>query len=339
MRPAALDELRILIVVDNETDTLSSVDDGVPQRPELLGHIARGPRRSVGEHVCCEPLGSLCVACHGFSALVTGRRDKESHTVLFDAGPYSAVWLDNAQRLGVELSSIERVFLSHWHYDHSGAMPDVVQAIAAERKRRGLAAPIVDVHPDRPDQRGFKLPDSSLALLPPEPTLEAFRAVGGVVDLHAEPHAIDGFFHASGAITRQTTYETGMVGHHSLRAGVVSSDPLIMDERFLAAEVAGRGVTVLSACSHAGIVNAGLAAAEAFDGAAIDLLVGGFHLAGKRMEERIDATVSDLATRVRPRLVGPGHCTGWRAKAALAKQFAPLHYAPSVVGSIYELRG
>ena len=30
----ALDELRLLIVVDNETDTLSSIDDGVPQMPE-----------------------------------------------------------------------------------------------------------------------------------------------------------------------------------------------------------------------------------------------------------------------------------------------------------------
>jgi 7,8-dihydropterin-6-yl-methyl-4-(beta-D-ribofuranosyl)aminobenzene 5'-phosphate synthase len=56
------------------------------------------------------------------------------------------------------------------------------------------------------------------------------------------------------------------------------------------------------------------------------------------MEPRIEPTVRDLANRVRPRLVAPAHCTGWRAKAALAHAFAPGHHGPSVVGSLYALR-
>ena len=63
-----------------------------------------------------------------------------------------------------------------------------------------------------------------------------------------------------------------------------------------------------------------------------------YHLAGESMEPRIDPTVHDLANRVRPRVVAPGHCTGWRAKAALAQTFAPVNYGPSVVGSLYALR-
>ena len=93
----------------------------------------------------------------------------------------------------------------------------------------------------------------------------------------------------------------------------------------------------MSACSHAGIVNACRAAQENFPGAPIDLVLGGYHLAGKIMEERIAATVRDLAARIAPRIVAPGHCTGWRAKAALAQAFAPAHYAPSVVGTLYKL--
>ena len=38
-----LDELEILVVVDNETDTLSSVDAGVPQVPEVIHLAARTP--------------------------------------------------------------------------------------------------------------------------------------------------------------------------------------------------------------------------------------------------------------------------------------------------------
>jgi 7,8-dihydropterin-6-yl-methyl-4-(beta-D-ribofuranosyl)aminobenzene 5'-phosphate synthase len=110
-----------------------------------------------------------------------------------------------------------------------------------------------------------------------------------------------------------------------------------MDERFLAADVRGRGVTVLSACSHAGIVNACLAARDQYDGAPLDLVLGGYHLAGSAMEQRIDATRDDLDSVVAPRIVAPGHCTGWRAKAALAQRFAPDRYAPSVVGARYVL--
>jgi 7,8-dihydropterin-6-yl-methyl-4-(beta-D-ribofuranosyl)aminobenzene 5'-phosphate synthase len=66
-------------------------------------------------------------------------------------------------------------------------------------------------------------------------------------------------------------------------------------------------------------------------------VLGGYHLAGALMEPRIEPTVRDLRDRVRPRVVAPGHCTGWRAKAALAAAFAPGRYGPSVVGSLYLL--
>jgi 7,8-dihydropterin-6-yl-methyl-4-(beta-D-ribofuranosyl)aminobenzene 5'-phosphate synthase len=86
------------------------------------------------------------------------------------------------------------------------------------------------------------------------------------------------------------------------------------------------------------VVNASLAAQAHFPAAPIDLVLGGYHLSGAAMEPRIEATVRDLQQRVRPRLVAPGHCTGWRAKAALAQAFAPARYGPSAVGTTYTLR-
>jgi 7,8-dihydropterin-6-yl-methyl-4-(beta-D-ribofuranosyl)aminobenzene 5'-phosphate synthase len=69
----------------------------------------------------------------------------------------------------------------------------------------------------------------------------------------------------------------------------------------------------------------------------VDLVLGGYHLAGSAVEERISSTVRDLAGLIRPRIVAPGHCTGWRANVALAEQFAPDSFAPSVVGARYLL--
>jgi 7,8-dihydropterin-6-yl-methyl-4-(beta-D-ribofuranosyl)aminobenzene 5'-phosphate synthase len=333
-----LDELELVVVVDNETDTLSSVDAGLPQLPEVVSLLGRiPPSRHHDGHPGISVFDHLCVACHGLSVLVTGRSGDEARTVLFDVGPYGDVWLDNAERLGIDLASIEVVFLSHWHADHSGGFPTAVAAIAAARSAAGRPAPIVDLHPDRPDQRGIQMPGGTFVLLPPEPTFEELAAAGGDVVRHADAHLVAGLFYASGEIDRVTDYETGLVGHHTFRGDDCESDPLIMDERFLAAHVRGRGVSVLSACSHAGVVNACLGARAAFPDAPVDVVLGGYHLAGAAMEVRIDATVRDLLERIDPRVVSPGHCTGWRAKAALSTAFAPGRYAPSVVGSRYRL--
>ena len=334
----ALDQLELVVVVDNETDTLSSVDPGLPQLPEIVSLLGRIPpsRRHDG-HVGVSVFDHLCVACHGLSVLVTGWAGDDTRTMLFDVGPYGDTWLDNAARLGIDLSAIETIFLSHWHADHSGGFPTVVATIAEARTAAGLPAPIVDLHPDRPDQRGVRLPTGDFALLPPEPTFEEITTAGGTVERNSDPHAVADLFYGSGAIDRVTEYETGLVGHHSFRGDDVESDPLIMDERFLAAHVRGRGATVLSACSHAGVVNACLGARAAYPGTPIDVVLGGYHLAGGAMEPRIPDTVRDLLELIDPKVLAPGHCTGWRAKAALANAFAPGRYAPSVVGSRYVL--
>lgn len=336
---AQLDELEILVVVDNETDTLSSIDDGVPQVPEVAHLLSNTPTtRKHDGHECKTVFDQLCCACHGLSVLITGRRGTDEHTMLFDVGPYPDLWLDNARRLDIDLTKIECVFLSHWHFDHSGGFPQVVAVISGARSQAGLAPPIVDLHPKRPDQRGVLLPNGVMAMLPDEPTFAEIAQAGGEIVKRDDAHPLcDGFFFGSGAIERVTEYETGLVGHHSFYGETGEPDPLIMDERFVAASVRERGVTVFSACSHAGVVNACIAAQAQFPDTPVDAVLGGYHLAGKAMEDRIDATVRDLKARIAPRLVAPGHCTGWRAKAKLAEAFSPGHYAPSVVGTRYRL--
>jgi 7,8-dihydropterin-6-yl-methyl-4-(beta-D-ribofuranosyl)aminobenzene 5'-phosphate synthase len=175
-------------------------------------------------------------------------------------------------------------------------------------------------------------------LFPPEPTLKGLTASGTAISAHAEPHPLlDGLLYGSGMIARATSYETGLDGHVTIaKDRTVADDPLILDERFVAAHVRGRGVTVLSACSHAGIVNAAFSAQAAFPGQPIDVLLGGYHLAGATMEQRIPATMRDLLNLVQPALFAPGHCSGWRLKTALASA-APERYAPSVVGTRYDL--
>ena len=70
-----LDELRLLVVVDNETDTLSSIGEGIPQTPEVVQQLPRiAATRTHAGHPCKVVFDRLCCAGHGFSVLVTGRR-------------------------------------------------------------------------------------------------------------------------------------------------------------------------------------------------------------------------------------------------------------------------
>jgi 7,8-dihydropterin-6-yl-methyl-4-(beta-D-ribofuranosyl)aminobenzene 5'-phosphate synthase len=64
-------------------------------------------------------------------------------------------------------------------------------------------------------------------------------------------------------------------------------------------------------------------------------LIGGFHLAGKTNEERIEKSAEDLG-KIKPNLIAPSHCTGWRAKCALAKKM-PNAFVWNSVGHLYKL--
>jgi len=59
----------------------------------------------------------------GFSCLITG----PEKTILFDTGPDGRLLLDNMAKLAVEPESIETVFLSHIHGDHTGGLGDFLE--------------------------------------------------------------------------------------------------------------------------------------------------------------------------------------------------------------------
>ena len=253
-----------------------SARGGAPARRPLRRDVRRATR-------WWRSSSSLCVACHGFSALVTGRRGPDTATVLFDVGPSADVWLGNAARLDIDLSDIDVLFVSHWHGDHTGGIPTVVGAIAEARAEAGRAA-----------APGRRTPGSARPPRHPDAGRDV-RDAAGRADVGGDRgrrrsdrqarggrHAVaDGFFLSSGDIPRVTSYETGLAGHVTWRDGQAAPDPEIHDERFLAARVRGRGTTVLSACSHAGIVNVALEALRLVPEEPIDLLLGGYHLAGR----------------------------------------------------------
>ncbi len=53
--------------------------------------------------------------------------------ILFDVGPSASTLLHNAEKLGVDLGKIDAVFISHLHYDHCGALNELLRLGALPR--------------------------------------------------------------------------------------------------------------------------------------------------------------------------------------------------------------
>jgi 7,8-dihydropterin-6-yl-methyl-4-(beta-D-ribofuranosyl)aminobenzene 5'-phosphate synthase len=94
-------------------------------------------------------------------------------------------------------------------------------------------------------------------------------------------------------------------------------------------------LVVFTACSHAGVVNVLKDAKRMFPDKPIYAVFGGFHLSGPN-EAIIDQTIEGLK-EFDLKLIGAGHCTGWRAVAALNQAFGDQILAPTAVGKSYHL--
>ena len=319
-----VDRLEIQVLVDNVTDSLSRVPPFVSREWTELRRV--GLRRTAG--------GGLCCANHGLSLVLTLHRGDARRSFLFDGGPDPYAIERNGPRLGIDFGAIEAAMLSHGHWDHAGGIPRVLDLIRAANG--GRAVPLY-LHPGMFDQRGSRQPDGGVFPMDDVPMPAAWAAMGADPVVTEQPQAVlDGLAWISGEIPRRTAYERGLPGQvaRASEADPWRSDELLMDERFCAVHVAGRGLVVFSACSHAGIVNVLHAAREAFPRVPLFAAMGGFHLAGEN-EAIIPETVRDLAALDLPLLI-PAHCTGWRAVNALERAFGE-RVVPAAVGKRFTL--
>lgn len=319
----AVDRLEVLVVVDNTTDSLSTNPANVTTEWSAL--LTGGRLKTVGgENTCC--------AHHGLSLLLTAHLGSRKQTLLFDAGPEGATFLRNANILGIDFAAVQTVVLSHGHWDHAGGLVSAIEAIAGTR-----AAPQVDcyVHPGMFRQRAAKRPNGDFSVHAPIPGPQQLASAGARVVNTREPSVVgDGAFYVSGEIPRLTKYEAGVPGHmrRSEDGQSWEPDPLIMDERFVSVHVKDKGQFVFSACSHAGLINVLNHASSTFPAVPLYGVMGGLHLSGIT-EKIIPDTIGDLK-KFGLQLLAPGHCTGWRALSAMAKEFGD-ELVPSAVGKKY----
>jgi 7,8-dihydropterin-6-yl-methyl-4-(beta-D-ribofuranosyl)aminobenzene 5'-phosphate synthase len=316
-----VDSLEVSVLVDNVVDPLSTVPDGVTGEYAILR--SRGLRVASGHARCC--------ANHGLSLVITARVGNDIRILLFDAGPEAYTLARNGDRLQTPFGEVGAVVLSHGHWDHGGGLPEAIRLVTAANG--GNPVPC-HVNEGMFATRAMRLPNGNLTLFEDVARPVQLARLGAeVVSSPAARVVMERMFYVSGEIPRVTPYERGLPGQVRLAADGVSwePDPLLLDERYVAAVVRGKGAVVFTACSHAGLINVLKDARGVFGDVPLYAVMGGFHLSGPDVEPVIPDTVRDLAEFSLKKIV-PCHCTGWRALHALASVYQEDVLMPAAVG-------
>ena len=144
---------------------------------------------------------------------------------------------------------------------------------------------------------------------------------------------VDGAVLVSGQVERSTSFERGFPIHYARAEGGWEPDPMIWDDQNVVINVRGKGLVVVSGCSHAGAVNVLRNAQRLTGEERIAGFVGGLHLTGGLFEPIIGETVAALA-EMHVGVVMPAHCTGWQAVHALARTMPDAFVQPSIGTSV-----
>jgi 7,8-dihydropterin-6-yl-methyl-4-(beta-D-ribofuranosyl)aminobenzene 5'-phosphate synthase len=306
----AVDRLEITTLVDNSIDVFLPSTAEI-RRAQIPSDLPWGERKAL-------------ISEHGYSALVSVHIGDHSASLLFDAGVSTNALIHNMDVLEIKPQELHSIVLSHGHVDHTQGLLGMIKRIGKRRM------PIL-LHPDAFLNRKVILPDKH-ELHSPAPNRHLLEQENvEFVEERGCSFLLEGMVLVTGQIHRTTEFEKGLPSHYSEIDGKWQSDPLIHDDQALVVNVRDKGLVVMTGCGHAGAINSIHYAQKLTGVEKVYALLGGLHLTGAVFEPIIAPTLKELKA-IGPRLVMPGHCTGWKAIHAFAREF-PEAFVQSSVGT------
>ena len=263
---------------------------------------------------------------HGISFLLEARRMDLCRRILVDVGQNPSALLHNMSLLGIPPSSVDSLFLTHCHYDHTRGMVEVLKAVG----KKGF--PVV-AHPDTFRPHFIKDPYLRHVGVMPEDSRPKVEEAEGLLFLTTDPFPFLPGLMTTGEVRRQTEFEEVGIPLFTMADGRMVQDRML-DDISLVAQVQNKGLVIVTGCSHAGIVNIVKHCVALTGEKRIAAILGGFHLLAAS-EERIQRT-ADALSQYDIGLISAGHCTGFQAQVALYQTFKD-HFKPLQTGMVFEM--
>ena len=305
----AVDRVAVTTVVDNYIDSLRG-DEKVARR---FGHAQARKMPDLR-------------AEHGLGHLVAITRGAETSRIAFDFGFSPDAYTHNGRELGIDPASIDALALSHGHQDHFGGLLGWLRAHrrAMKRELRFYG------HPDHYHPRWNQRPGGEAVYIGKLDAFDIERWDVAVDDVR-QPLVLPQGALLSGEMQQTESFEPIPSSLRVERDGQLAQDTFI-GEQTLIVNVRGRGLVVVTSCSHRGIVGICRHAARVAGVDKIHAVVGGFHLSGLD-DARITAVV-DTFRSFGVDWVVPQHCTGLEAIVAFATRM-PAEVVFASTGSTF----
>ena len=243
----------------------------------------------------------------GLSILVEGDRVQ----VLLDTSQSVSVAY-NAKILGIDLSTVDKLVISHGHYDHTGGFKEVIEQIGE-----------IDViaHPDMWTEKYAIYGDFQKYIGIPF-TREELVSLGASFQLTKDPVWITDNIVTTGEIPMTNDYEQIDAGMFVKEGDSFQPDQLL-DDLALGIKTEA-GLIVILGCSHRGMINTIRHLQKITGEQRVYGVLGGTHLISAT-PERLAQTTADLR-QIGVQKLGVSHCTGFNACCWLANEFPEVFF-------------
>ncbi len=275
----------------------------------------------------------------GFAALI----EADGRRFLYDAGYRPATVLANAQALGIDLSTVTDVVLSHHHGDHTGGLVTLRRELARTNRSavsRIHVAPGIFLSRRCPATLGTGGTNGVCGSMGKEavgdqeanPTIavkQEIEASGGTFIEHASAAELIPGVWVSGPVPRHTAERNWNPAIQILTPGGPVPDSVPEDMSLIINTE--KGLVVVTGCGHAGIVNIVDYARVIAGPRRLYAVVGGLHLFAAT-DDALAWTAQKLRAAGLVELLGV-HCTGIEAVFRI-RRLAGLDRPTAVVGAV-----
>ncbi|QDP00967.1 MBL fold metallo-hydrolase [Thalassotalea sp. PS06] len=258
----------------------------------------------------------------GFSALV----EIDGKKILFDTGRSENLVLENADALGIELSDVEDVILSHYHFDHTGGLLNMRKRLSAKNPK---ALSRLHVNKGMFSHRHHPDVDGEFNQMVAE--RKTYEKTGGKVFVYDTEEEIFPGVWLSGPIPRKSGEENwstdGKLKVQIENEWILDTVPESLS-LFIATD---KGTVIISGCGHAGLINIAHHSKLVTKLSNLNAVIGGFHLMSAS-EAQLASTATTLSKMGVKHFIG-AHCTGIESTHSLRDKLE-LNRSNMINGSV-----